>query len=278
MKNILIPTDFSPNAWNALKYALGFFKGVHCNFYLLHVAPLSEYPVMGHSFTPSLGETGMPSKNKLDAFTERAKNKAESKLHHFFPELHYGLLIDVTRRLVKEKKIDLIVMGTKGASGIKRLIIGSNTGDIITKVQCNTLVVPEHVVYGRPRMITFPTDYNIFYSHAILETLSELVIANKAHLKVLHVVGSNENLSEDQQNNRAYLQDYLEEIFPKQHGFHLIDNRKITQGIQEFISEKQSDLTIMVAKNLNFLQQLLFDSTVEKVSFHTQVPFLVIHG
>lgn len=278
MKNILIPTDFSPNAWNALKYALGFFKGVRCNFYLLHVAPLSEYPVMGLSFTPSLGETDTPAKDRLDIFTEQAKKRAGSGLHYFFPELHYGLLIDVTRRLIKEKKIDLIVMGTKGASGVKQLIIGSNTGDIITKVQSNTLVVPEQVTYGRPRVVAFPTDYNIFYSHAILETLSEYLVANNAYLKVLHVVGSKEDLSEDQQNNKDYLQDYLEEMFPKQHSFHLIDNRRITQGIEEFVSKKQVDLTVMVAKNLNFLQQLLFDSTVEKVSFHTQVPFLVIHG
>lgn len=53
-------------------------------------------------------------------------------------------------------------MGTKGASGIKEKILGSNAGDVITKVQCNTLIVPVQVKLSKPREIAFPTDFNIF--------------------------------------------------------------------------------------------------------------------
>ncbi|MEL6918774.1 MAG: universal stress protein [Bacteroidota bacterium] len=277
MKRILIPTDFSKNSWNAIKYAIRFFRGVNCTFYLLHVANLNERPVHSLSFGIPVSSTDIPTKNQLESILENAKGYTNPKHHKWVPLLQYGYLIDMMRRQIVENKIDLVVMGTKGASGLKKLIIGSNTGDVITKVHCNTLVVPEDVRYQTPREILFPTDYNTFYSNIILDTMSELIQRSTANLSVLHIAKSNGDLSENQKINRKYLKDYLDEILLKNNGFHLIKGDNTVKGIQKFVVEHKIDFMVMVAKNLNFLQQILFDSTVEKVSFHTKVPFFIIH-
>ncbi|MGB5818971.1 MAG: universal stress protein [Saonia sp.] len=277
MKNVLIPTDFSDNSWSAIKYALGFLKNTSCNFYLLHIADMGEHPVKRLSFSPISYQENTPSKKKLEGVLKSVKRLTNKAKHKTFTVLEYGSFIDAMRRMVPEKKIDLIVMGTKGASGMKKLIIGSNTGDVITKVQCNTLVIPEAVSYHKPKEVVFPTDYNIFYSNSILEVISEVLFMNSSNLRVIHVLKGNGKLSEYQQANKEYLQDYLSEVLPERNSFHTIHEKKTIKGIQNFITDRQVDLMIMVAKNLNFLQQILFDSTVEKVSFHTEVPFLVIH-
>lgn len=277
MKNVLVPTDFSQNSWNALTYALTFFDAVPCNFFILHVADLREAPIDAFSFVLTATENRTPAKEQLQELLERLKSSCDNELHHFFPLLTYGNLVDALRRKVEENKIDLIAMGTKGATGLKKLVIGSNTGDVITKVKCNTLVIPENSPKERPKEIAFPTDYTLFYSHAILTAISEMILLNKANLGVMNVTLVGEELHNIQSENKTYLQDYLEEVFPKSHRFHTVSNKKVISAIQQFTENHQLDMIIMVAKNLNFLQQLLFDSTIEKLSFHASVPFLVLH-
>lgn len=277
MKYLLIPTDFSANSWNALEYAVRFFKNESCTIYILHVGDLSESDVMGNSFTLPSKKTSPAINEKLHALFGQIKQLPINKNHHFIALQEYGNFIDTIRKTVREKHIDLIVMGTKGASGIKASIVGSNTGDVITKVLCNVLVIPEKALASTPHKISFPTDYNLFYTHSILEGLTEILQISKAHLHVLNVGQGKGEPTGAQQKNKSYLQDYLSETFPEKHSFHQISDRHIRTGILRFAEENQIEMLAMVAKNLNFLQQLLFDTTIEKVSFHTKIPLWVLH-
>ena len=277
MKNILLPTDFSDNSWNALEYAVGLFKDVPCNFYVLHIGRLNQSSAKGNSFTiPQPRDRKI--RKKLNLFFDRIELLPQNRRHHFVAIEEYGTIVDAIRKTVDDKNIDLIVMGTKGASGVKAAIIGSNTGDVITKVACNVLVVPEKAtIVIPPKEIVFPTDYNIFYSHTILEAISEILDISKAKLQVLNVLKSSLLLTPEQEKNKGYLQDYLEETFQDAHRFHDAINKNIKTAIMQHVVMGNAELVIMVAKNLNFLQNLFFDSTIEKVSFHTTVPLLVLH-
>ncbi len=281
MKNILIPTDFSENSWNAIQYALNLYKKTECNFYLLHINDRSSYEYNGIIHAPSVKpkekKIWEPLKEELNKFLKRIEQLPNNARHHFFMLTDEGFFIDSIRRHVEEKKIDLIVMGTKGATGLKELIIGSNTGDVIKKVQCNTLTIPENTNGHSPKEVAFATDYNIFYSATILTAISELLQTNDASIRVMHVSKRGDNLTEEQTSNKEYLQDYLDETFEDLNSFHTITNKSVTAAIECFMESRDIDMIVMVAKNLNFLQQVLFNSKVEKVSFHTTVPFLVLH-
>lgn len=276
MKNILIPTDFSANSWNALEYAIGLFTEVPCNFYVIHVSKLNQSDTKGNSLTiPQSKDNSI--QEKLNFLFERIAHLPQNKKHHFVALEEYGTILNTIRKTVDDKNIDLIVMGTKGASGIKASVVGSNTGDIITKVACNVLVVPEKAKISVPKNILFPTDFNIFYSFTILDAITEILKISKAKLQVLTVLKNSFELSPGQEKNKAYLQDYLIETFQDTHRFYDIINKNVKTAIQNHVAIGNADLVVMVAKNLNFLQNLLFDSTVEKVSFHTTVPLLVLH-
>ncbi|MEX0291583.1 MAG: universal stress protein, partial [Flavobacteriaceae bacterium] len=173
MKNILIPTDFSQNAWNALEYAAKLFKDVPCTFHILHIGDLKDSDIKGNFLVMPLKQVEVKIKQELDHLFERIKQLPENRNHHFIALQEYGNILNTVRKKVEDNNIDLIVMGTKGASGVKKTIVGSNTGDVITKIQCNVLVVPEKAHFVLPKHIAFPTDYNIFYSYAILECISD---------------------------------------------------------------------------------------------------------
>ncbi len=284
MKNILIPTDFSEDAWKAIQYAQLLFKGQECNFFCLHVSERIDHPIVAvdtknpnGAFTatdPRITST----KKQLYDFLKSAESLAADEQHHFFAVNDHGFFTDAVKKQAKEKKIDLIVMGTKGATGLRKRIIGSNTGDVITKVPYNTLVIPKETNLKKPEEIAFPTDYNIFYPHKILEALSGMMhLGDDSNFRVMHVTKLQGILTQEQKKNQEYLCDFLDETFPGRHSSHMLTNKSVNAAIQCFVESRDIDMIIMVAKNLNFLQQMLFDPLVEKISFHTNVPFFVIH-
>jgi len=282
MKNILIPTDFSENAWNALKYAQQLFEPTKCNFYLLHVSafidyPKSSIPLEEEYENVATEEHIVPSKKQLNDLLEKTQKTFSNKNHTYFGVHEHGFFLESIKKNLEEKKIDLIIMGTKGVTGMRKHIIGSNAGDVITKVKCNTLIIPKGVAFAIPQEVAFPTDYNIFYSHKILEAVTEMLGLCNGSLRVMNVSKIERQLTRAQEKNKEYLLDYLKETFPKKNSFHTITNKNVNAAIQCFVESRDVDMIIMVAKNLNFLQQVLFDSLVEKISFHTTVPFFVIH-
>ena len=151
MQRVLIPTDFSDNSWNAIKYGLELFKNIKCTFYLLHVNPIPPYSGAGSSVrtTTVVIKDAMikESKVELKKLQEQIKDISDNPNHTFINMALYDYFVDSVKREVQDKKIDLIIMGTKGASGLKKVTVGSNTGDVITKVKCPLLAVPENATY-----------------------------------------------------------------------------------------------------------------------------------
>lgn len=276
MKNILVPTDFSQNSIRALKYAQMLFSSLECNFYLLHIGTLLDTKNDAGLYPKTDKVTESTKKELADLVKETREHSLEAN-HFFFPLHEYGFFITAIKKHLQENNIDLIVMGTKGASGIKEKVVGTHTGDVITKVQCNTLVVPEDVELSKPREIAFPTDLNIFYSLKILRPMMEMVKLGKSQFRIMHAIQEGDHLTEEQKNNKEYLLDFIKETLQEGHSFHTITNKKVKSAIQCFVESREIDMMFMVAKNINFIQQVLFDSIVEQISFHTKIPFYVIH-
>lgn len=278
MKNILISTDFSENSFNAIKYAVSFFKDLPVNFYFLHVSLMKEigdeecfYEIS--DTVPSREREHNPIKRLQDEI-QRALALSENKNHKFHYLHEYVQFVDAVKKSIEENEIDLMVMGTKGAAKNNRSILGSYTVDVITRVKCPVLIIPAKAEFTEPKNIVFPTDFNIFYKQKVLHTLSEMLDIKKSVLSVLFVSKSVSDLSPLQKKNRSYLQDYL---IDKPHSFYFITEGTIDTAIKTFVDTNEVDMIAMIAKNLNFFQRVLFQPTVEKVSYHTKVPFLVLH-
>lgn len=277
MKNILVPTDFSENSWNAIQYALGFLKNSKCNFYLLHVSSFSsvkEEPSevsAVHVVEKTLVHT---TKKNLHQLLQKIKSISKNSNHNFLILSGSGYFIDVVKANIAERKIDLIIMGTKGETAKVDTVIGSNTSDLITKVKCPVLVVPEKAVFIPVKEIGFPTDFNIFYQTKILSTIAEVAQMHNSNIEILHVSKKDEKLTTFQKENRDYLHDFF---LDEKHRFHKITNKKIESGVQSFVENQHINLIVMIAKNLNLFQQILFKPTIEEISYHTEIPFLVLH-
>ena len=279
MKAILLPTDFSENSWNAIVYALNFLEKCSCNFYLLHVNRINNLVDSDSPYIPDKETIEnlyvKSSKIKLKEILKRiVKELPNNEKHKFYTLTDYNFFIESIRKHVNEKKINMIIMGTKGASGLKEYIVGSNTGDVITKVKCTTLVVPEESSFTPLKEIAFPTDYTMDYDIQMLQPILDILEIPDTSLRMLHINKKNTKLNIDQQANKDLLNDYFENY---NFSFHFLSNTKVEDAIQCFVESRGIDMMIMIAKNLNYFQQILFHSKIEKISYHTNVPFLVLH-
>lgn len=269
MMNILLPTDFSENSRNAAAYALQFFKDTPSNFYLLHVLPVPSNELTSSyiSMSPQVRENFEKLLNWLNSI----KTNPE---HHFHTCFKANYLIDAVREKVQEKNIDLILMGTKGKSNNQGAVIGKNTSDVMRKVRCPVLAISENSVFKEHREILFPTDYKIHYGSKMLRTLLNLASLSNADIKILEIFASEKEPSQDQLENRQFLQGILSPKIPLLQTYYLqkdLSTKKI------FVANRNIDMIVLAAKNLNLCQKFLH-SDQNDIPFINQLPLLVLHG
>ena len=276
MKKILLPTDFSDNSWNAIKYALQLYKDQECNFILLHTYTPIVYHVehLQASYTQlqvidALKET---AKKRLDDTLQRINSEFNNTKHIFSQVTSFNTLTSEIEELYRGGVIDVIITGTKGASGVKEILFGSNTVHIIKNARCPIFAIPSGFSYEAPHEILFPTDLDILFKHSKLKILKVIVQSNNARLNVMHVSSGNE-LTEKQKRN----QDNLESIFKNSAFlFHNVKPMNIAHAINEFQVKHKINLLVMINNKHSFFENLFFKNTINRIGFHLNVPFLVI--
>ncbi|MFT4832044.1 MAG: nucleotide-binding universal stress UspA family protein [Psychroserpens sp.] len=276
MKRILLPTDFSNNAWNAITYALDFFKNEVCSFYILHTYTPSfyrvDYMLGGPSFS-AIPDAGVEDSLKGLEKTLKDIKKQYSNPNHTFETLSaFNILTDEINEVVDSKSIDLIVMGTQGATGAKDLFIGTNTVHVLRKVKIPVLAVPAGYVFKEIQKIVFATDYWTQYKKEEIEPLALMAKMHKAKLIVLHVL-EEMDLWKKQEENKKDLTIYLGDV---PHSFDQMESKHVADAIQDYMESKQLDLLAMQNRKHFFWERLLTRQNVDAIGFHLKVPFLVL--
>lgn len=275
MKKILLPTDFSENSLNAIKYAVQLFKNEKCTFYLLNTyTPIlydNEYLVYNAS-QPTLTEIYKNNSQKgLARVLRKIKKEFPNERHEYKKISSFNMLSDEIREQVKAKEIDLVVMGTQGATGAEEILFGTHTVHAIQKTKCPLLAIPSHYEFKPPKEILFPTDYETDLPE-LLSILKEIASRNSSNLHILHV-HFGPGLSKEQEKNKKA----LGEMFRNQgHHFYSIAEKSVTRVIYDFQEDQPVDLLAMVNNKHSFFENLLFRPVVNEIGFHVKVPFLVL--
>lgn len=276
MKKILLPTDFSNNAWNAICYALDFFKNEECEFQILHTyTPIFyriDYMIGGPTFS-AVPDKGVDiAQAGLDKILVDIKLKYDNTKHTFKTISAFNTLTNEIKELTETKKFDFIVMGTQGATGAKEIFLGTNTIHIIRKSTIPVLTVPSGYEFKEIKSIVFPTDYRQSYSKKNLKILFALANTLKAQLTILHIE-EEYDLNDEQKMNIKVLADHFKKLEPS---FVEERGKLMPQAIHEYIAENKSDLLVMMNRKHSFLERLREKSNVDSIGCHIAIPFMTI--
>ncbi|MDC6405214.1 MULTISPECIES: universal stress protein [Maribacter] len=275
MTRILLPTDFSDNSYKAISYGVSLFKDTPCTFYLLntYMPPVyhTEY-ILGSPGQIGLGDMiREESKNNLKELKEKLETEFKNPLHSFITHSAFNMLTEEVSRMTDAEKIDLVVMGTKGATGAEEILFGTNTVHTIRKSKCPVLAIPKEYNFKPPKSILFPTDYEVSYSEKKISSLLRIANKQDAKIHVMHVFTQLE-LDSDQNEN----QNTLKGILGKNGVFHEVQNDEIITAINKFQEHTAVDMLVMIQNKHTFLERLFIEPTIKKIGFHVKVPFMVI--
>ncbi|GAA4269931.1 universal stress protein [Hyunsoonleella aestuarii] len=276
MKNILLPTDFSENSWNAIKYALQLFKNETCRFFLLNTYTPAIYQVEYVLLEPAqFGMVDAVKENSLKKLKElktRIKKEFNNPKHTIKRIAAFNNLVSEIKHIVQNKPIDYVVMGTKGATGTKEILFGSNTVHVFKSVKCPILAIPSDFNFETPHEVLFPTDYEVSYKPYHLKPIIDIISLYTTRVNILHV-SYGYDLSELQKANKKILEKHFKKIA---HLFHDVSNQTVEEGITNFQLKTRINLLVMINNKHSFFENLFFKSTINQIGFHLNVPFLVI--
>lgn len=271
--HILIPTDFSDNAWSAALYAINLYKNQSCTFYFMHAWSYINSGARTYVSPKEIDSLIEISKEKLIEVKRRAETEFNNENHEFKSIFTTDPLTDALRSAIKKHRIDLLVMGTKGATGAQEFLLGSNAVTVINHVKsCPVLLIPKNYEYETPSHIGFPTDFNRTYGRELM-AIKKLIDLHNSDVNILHINGM-DKLSETQRTNFNILKEYLRNI---PHTFYWkSDYSKKEQAIKDFIEENKINILTMINYEHSFLEDFIKEPVVKKLGYHSAIPFLVV--
>ncbi|MGI9546966.1 MAG: universal stress protein [Flavobacteriaceae bacterium] len=277
-KRILIPTDFSATALNAVRYAMELYKDVPCEFYLLNAFQISGYSV-DNPIEPEPGDIAFKagkdeSEQGLSDLLEKLSFHPENPNHDLYTIATYNSLLHAVKMVIAEKDIDLVVMGTKGITGAESLIFGTNAINIMEGItSCPVLAIPEAYGFDAPREIVFPTDFKTHYKRRELNYLLDIASLHKAAIRVLHIKGS-KDLKPDQENNKELLKTILGAT---EHSFDTLLGRSVHRSIGAFVKNRGCNMIAIINRKHTLLDNLLSRPLVKEMGYHYKIPILALN-
>lgn len=276
MKRILLPTDFSDNSLNALRYAVQLFKDENCTFYLLNTYTPSIYYFEYVPVDPDYSGLSAVIKENLlkdlNAIVKKLITEFNNPKHEFEVLAAFNTLILEITELTKERGIDYIVMGTKGATGAKEILFGSNTVHVLKNAQCPVLAIPSEFSFEKPTEILFPSDYEVEFKDKHMRPIVDMASYHNGKVNILNV-SYGYDLTDKQVKNKKKLERYFKDIACI---FHRVGNKEIPEAITEFQLKNKVNLLVMINNKRSFFENLFFKSTINQIGFHLNIPFLVI--
>lgn len=278
MKTILIPTDFSNNAYEALFYSAKLYSEHTTNFILLY----SYEDEVSH--LTSRVDIGKSEKVVDEIITRVEKQGAElidkvrnnlGNAAHTFRFIATGMSVyRAVKKLITQENVSLMVMGTKGKTADENILVGSTTLQMIKKLKtCPLLVVPEKVNFVAPFKIGFATDFTEYSNLAHAAPLTELINSFHSSLEVIHV-GEQNTLTEAQQTHLALLKKNTESF--NTHFHFLKKEQSISKTIQKFVEKEDIDLLVLVYRKHNMIMKLFREPVINKLSGADRTLKLII--
>ena len=277
-KHILVPTDFSSNAFNAVVYAFDLFKNMECTFHIYHayyiVASSKGNPMFPvpdemeyRSARQSISSEMMALKKKILAFSKNEK-------HQFHFDFEYGFLTDLIKEKVEKEKIDLVILGTRGVTNDRDIAYGRNAIDVMEKVRNSpVMAVPSNVEFREPAEIVFPTDFEAKYNLKDIEAFKSIAQIANAPIRILHM-GEENNLNKKQKENKQLLENQFESV---EYTFHWLQNVAVMDGLLHFVKERRSTMICFVNRKHWFFGNIFSNPLVKNLGVHSTVPLLALH-
>ena len=283
MRTILVPTDFSDCSADAVKYAI-------------HFAEKTQRRLLFFNSTFLLIPTRSSAKDHLSAVKSDKEAKMRT-LTEFIEKIYDTLKIkrseNNTRFLVKfgnsvvenitktinEQFIDLIIIGTHGATGFRKVFSGSNTASVIEQSYCPVLAIPNKYRFDGIKTIAYASS-NLDNLKKELKKIIPVAQKLEASLEIFHITVAAEARAKWREFNSKEFMKSLSHYFRFYNmSLYIIDGEKnsLINEIKDFVKHNKPDMLAMLTHKRSSFEKIFNTSRTKKISYHLNVPLMALN-
>ena len=269
MKKILVPTDFSQHAENALRVAAQIAKENNSEIILLHMLelPRQEIDLIGGSSIPEI----MLFKKKAFSSLEKLANEdfldgiKISEIVQF--EKAFDGILDVSRK----NDVNLIVMGSHGTSGFQELFIGSNTEKVVRISEVPVLIIKNRIKEFKASNLVFASDFSPEIKKPF-QQLIEFADLFNSHLNLVMI--NTPNSFKPTHVAKKTMNDFMDEFSNTNYSLHVYSDSNIEKGILNFANSIDADLIGMCTHGRTGFARFFNGSISEDLVNHAVRPVI----
>ena len=264
---ILIPTDFSELSKVAIQYAVDMSKDLEVELKLLHVidtsAP-SRARVGSNKLQEAIKASSERAMKELLASVEKDNTHKIDISYEITSGTSIGKYVETT---ALKNDIDIVCIGTKGASGLKKILFGSNAASIIENSSIPVLTIPEFARYKGIKNIVYSSDfYNLEKELDLIIPFAKLM---DAWIQILHIDKADEGFEGDlQQKEKSLIKDFSYQKIKMTE----LKISSVVLGINKFVADVDADMVIMFTHHTNFIEKVFQQSVTQNTAFQTRIP------
>jgi len=257
MKNqILVPTDFSQFAECAADAAIQIAKRFDAVVHFLNITFLDE---------------------DLNVEIREAMKEVKSEYAELGIEMttafKSGTLVNVVKDYVKENSIDLIIMGSHGASGFNEMMIGSNTQKVVRNVHCPLLVVKKPIEKVDFQNIVFASDFSLNEKETFGRFLEFIKMFSNPQIHLV-AINTSSFFNQPQFMLRDAMKEFKTLVGEIPCTSHIESHFNVEAGVKHFATSIDADLIVISNHDRSKLKRLFAGSTVEALINHSETPVL----
>lgn len=271
MKTILVPTDFSKCANNAMRYALEIAERTGQSITALYVVYPNE-GVNNNVYDAFFVDNYVKERLKgMKNWTKKFTRNPRMKEIVIQVECRIGFPISTICQAATDLDASLIVMGTTGATGLRGVLLGSIAGGVVSSSRTPVFVVPPKAVFLEEARFALATDFKMPVGQASLQVMRELLYLQHTGLNVIHVV------EDEQKKPDKKAEDALSaRLGTIPHKFHYLHDKNVVRAINNFLEATECNGLVAVAHEHSLLHRLFAKSVSRTLAHQTKVPILVL--
>lgn len=271
MVNILVPTDFSDLSGIATKFAIKIANKLNGTVTLMHVMT-AVTPVRA-----TMQERILKIEREL---IQEATEKLEEIAHSYSKQAKFtepiklkiargsGSFEEILKKEAKKLRAGLIVMGTHGASGLKKVMMGSNTTAVIGSSNIPVLAIPQNGEFKGFRNLIYAS--NLKQAEKELKLLIPYVEKFNATLHLVHVAPSGDKVEALEEK----IEKIVERIGYKKIVTMVLVDENVDAALAQYINITKAEMLAMFTRKLSFYEKLFDRSVTRRMAFHSTIPLL----
>ncbi|WP_207511314.1 universal stress protein [Longitalea luteola] len=278
MKTLVVPTDFSSVSVNALNYAVDMAQAINAGIVLLHVynvpVTFTDVPTAPVN-TVSIEELKRTAEERLEEIKRNLVTITSGSIQ-VYSEARLGETVEELEQLCRSVEPLAVVMGSHGATGLERMIMGSTTITAMRQLKCPVIVVPPGTTYHGIKKIGLACDFENVVQTIPVTYIKNIVKEFGADLYVLNVQDKEDEERELAEHtlDTTYLDATLDDVKPI---YVPLTGKDVVETINVFAEHNNLDLVMVIPKKHRFLDRLFHKSQSRELIDHAHIPIVSIH-